>query len=82
MTWNYRIILHDRGADLPWYGLHEVAYDGDHVVSWTENTQTFWCYREEGPAGIFAALTRALESVGRLPVLIESELEQQASARV
>ena len=37
MTWNYRIIYHDK-SDPSYYGLHEVYYNEDgSIASWTSD---------------------------------------------
>ena len=74
MSWNYRLIEHaDPRGD--WIGLHEVYYDVDgNVISWTENPATFVAHTEEGPQGITASLTRALNDSISKPMLVESVL--------
>lgn len=74
MSWNYRIIKHDKDAEV-WYGLHEVYYDDkDNVDTWTEDPVDFSCYEDEGESGIVKGLAMALSDALLLPALKESEL--------
>ena len=47
MDWHYQLIVHDTHPNA-WIGLHEVYYEDNRVVGWTENAVTFVCDEEEG----------------------------------
>ena len=79
MTWNYRIIYHDK-TDYPDYAIHEVFYDEDgKVESWTSNPI-------DPSGGSKAELIRVLEmmlnDVKKTPILIESKLEEAISVKI
>lgn len=70
MSWNYRIIHHDTDAE-PWYGLHEVYYDGDgSVMAWTKDAARFSAYTLQG---VQESLLWARGDARKRPVLLESQ---------
>lgn len=73
MTWNYRIIHHDK-SDYPDFAIHEVFYDKDgKVESWTEHPIDV---SGESNAEIVRVLKMMLKDVSKYPVLVESQIEE------
>jgi hypothetical protein len=72
LGWNYRIILHDEDPDTErhWYGLHECYYE---PTGWDEQPTSFVCDKDEGPGAIIAALERALATLKKSAVVVESD---------
>ena len=79
MTWNYRVIEHDRpGSTDKSFGIHEVYYDDmGRVKTWTERAVGVTAYSVEGLAEEMDIMREALAK----PVLIERELERQLAER-
>jgi len=73
MTWNYRIIHHDK-ADYPDYAIHEVFYDKDgKVESWTSNPID---PSGESKAEVIRVLEMMIKDIKKAPILTESKLEK------
>ena len=71
MSWNYRIIEHDKD-ELPYFGLHEVYYDKDDKASaWTERPAIVG----DSQAEVVQTLEMMLKDAKTRPVIKESEHE-------
>ncbi len=73
MTWNYRIIHHDKGGH-SYFAIHEVFYD-DHgkVTNWTADPIYV---SGENKLEVNRTLEQMLEDTSKTDVLLESELEE------
>lgn len=79
MTWNYRIVYHNK-ADYPEYAIHEVFYGKDgKVESWTSNPID---PSGESKTDVIGILEMMLKDVKKKPVLIESKLEEAIRAKI
>ena len=70
MRWNYQIIHHDDDDYNPYFGLHEIYYDDDGSMSWTEEPTVVGDDTEE----IISSLKMMLKEAENSPVLIHSEI--------
>jgi hypothetical protein len=69
----YRVVFHDDSE--PWYGLHEVKFDGDGNVEWWDrDAAVFECDASDGPEGVAQSLVAAAADAGRWPAIKASEL--------
>lgn len=70
MSWNYRLIHHDKGPE--WIGIHEVFYDGDKIRYWSENASDIKWYIDD-ELNVKDELDKMKAALDK-PVLLESEL--------
>ncbi len=74
MTWNYRIIHHDKDKH-PYFAVHEVFYDDDgKITSWTAEPIDI---TGESKPDLIKTLGKMLEDI-KNEVLIESRLDKSA----
>lgn len=82
--WNYRILEREYSSPtgsytIPVYGIHEVYYENDKVVSWSENPITLGGFDyETNPKEEMKAELELINKALTKPILIESDLIKDA----
>lgn len=75
MSWNYRLIHHDKTAPEDWYAIHEVYYDdrSETVQFWSTEPIAVECRTKKE---VIKELKRMMKDIKKYPILKLSELEK------